>query len=90
VPETVSGDWSPLYEHGLRVPDDVSVVGYDDIPEAEFFTPSLTTVRQPFTDVGERAIAALLTGLAGGGTGPVVSVVDPTLVVRTSTTAYAG
>jgi DNA-binding LacI/PurR family transcriptional regulator len=77
-----------LYEHGLRVPDDVSVVGYDDIPEAEFFTPPLTTVRQPFTDVGERAIAALLAGLAGGGADPAVSVVDPTLVVRASTAAH--
>ena len=77
-----------LDEHGLRVPDDVSVVGYDDIPEAEFFTPPLTTVRQPFTDVGERAIAALLAGLAGGGADPAVSVVDPTLVVRASTTTH--
>ncbi len=79
-----------LDEHGLRVPDDVSVVGYDDIPEAEFFTPPLTTVRQPFTDVGERAIAALLAGLAGDTSEPVVSVVDPTLVVRASAAVYEG
>jgi DNA-binding LacI/PurR family transcriptional regulator len=79
-----------LDEYGLRVPDDVSVVGYDDIPEAEFFTPPLTTVRQPFTDVGKRAIAALLAALGGRATEPVVSVVDPTLVVRASTAPYGG
>ena len=42
------------------MPGDVSVVGFDDIPEAEFFTPPLTTVRQDFTEMGRRSLHLLL------------------------------
>jgi DNA-binding LacI/PurR family transcriptional regulator len=49
-----------FHEHDLRIPDDVSIVGFDDIPEAEFMSPPLTTVRQDFDEVGRRCIAALL------------------------------
>ncbi|GAA2644897.1 LacI family DNA-binding transcriptional regulator [Dactylosporangium fulvum] len=49
-----------FHEHGIRVPDDVSIVGFDDIPEAEFLSPPLTTIRQDFDEVGRRCIAALL------------------------------
>ncbi|WP_219420087.1 LacI family DNA-binding transcriptional regulator [Pseudonocardia nigra] len=49
-----------LDEAGLRVPDDVSVVGFDDVPEAEFFRPPLTTVRQRFGEAGRRAVHLLL------------------------------
>ena len=45
-----------LHELGLRIPDDLSVVGFDDIPEAAYFTPPLTTVRQDFNEVGRRAL----------------------------------
>ncbi len=60
-----------LGDSGVRVPRDVSVVGFDDIPEAEFFTPPLTTVSQDFGEVGQRSIR-LLVGLidAPGGAGP--------------------
>ena len=44
-----------LQEQGLRVPQDVSVLGFDDIPGAAFHTPSLTTVRQPLNRMGEVA-----------------------------------
>ncbi len=74
-----------LHERGLSVPDDVSVVGFDDIPEAEFFTPPLTTVRQHFTEVGRQALAALLAAVDEPADQPVVSVIEPTLVVRAST-----
>jgi DNA-binding LacI/PurR family transcriptional regulator len=47
-------------ELGVRVPDDVSVVGFDDIPESEFFSPPLTTLRQDFGEVGRRSIELLL------------------------------
>jgi DNA-binding LacI/PurR family transcriptional regulator len=43
---------SALTERGLRIPEDVSVVGFDDVPEAEFYQPSLTTVRQDFAALG--------------------------------------
>ncbi|MEO1063677.1 MAG: LacI family DNA-binding transcriptional regulator [Actinomycetota bacterium] len=49
-----------LAAHGLRVPDDVSVVGFDDIPEAATARPPLTTVRQPLTAMGRRAVQVLL------------------------------
>ncbi len=45
---------------GRRVPDDVSVAGFDDIPEAPFMIPPLTTVRQDFAEVGRRSIELLV------------------------------
>ena len=41
-----------LHETGLEVPEDVSIVGFDDLPEAAYFTPPLTTVRQDFAELG--------------------------------------
>ncbi len=49
-----------LREAGRRVPEEVSVVGYDDIPVAEFFDPPLTTIRQPMREVGETATRLLI------------------------------
>lgn len=50
---------------GVRVPDDLSVVGFDDIPPASYLAPQLTTVRQPGREIGRAAMAALLTQLEG-------------------------
>ncbi|MFU8871800.1 LacI family DNA-binding transcriptional regulator [Micromonospora sp. SL4-19] len=75
-----------LHQRGVRVPDDISVVGFDDIPEAAYFSPPLTTVRQDFDEVGRRCVAALLESLAAdpslGRANP--PPVEPTLVVRAS------
>ena len=49
-----------LHENGRSVPGDVSLIGFDDIPEAEFFMPPLTTVRQDFSELGRRALQQLL------------------------------
>ncbi|HWG63957.1 MAG TPA: LacI family DNA-binding transcriptional regulator [Streptosporangiaceae bacterium] len=49
-----------LAEGGRRVPEDISVVGFDDIPESAYFLPPLTTVRQDFGELGSRALAALV------------------------------
>jgi DNA-binding LacI/PurR family transcriptional regulator len=54
-----------LHEEGLEVPRDVSVVGFDDLPEAPYLTPPLTTVRQDFAELGHRAVELLLARLAG-------------------------
>jgi DNA-binding LacI/PurR family transcriptional regulator len=54
-----------LHEEGLKVPRDVSVVGFDDLPEAPYLTPPLTTVRQDFAELGHRAVELVLARLAG-------------------------
>ena len=69
---------------GLSVPEDVSVIGFDDIQVASFFNPSLTTVRQPLQEMGRTAGRVLLESLAGGSL-PERVVVEPELVVRAST-----
>jgi LacI family transcriptional regulator len=47
-------------QRGLRVPDDVSVVGFDDLPEARWSSPPLTTVRQPLSEMGTLAARTVL------------------------------
>jgi len=54
-----------LADHGLSVPSDVSIVGFDDIPEAAHFTPPLTTMRQDFTELGHRMMATVSAVLDG-------------------------
>ena len=49
-----------LSEHGRRVPEDVSVIGFDDVPEAAYFPPPLTTMRQDFGELGRRALDTLV------------------------------
>lgn len=71
-------------EAGLKVPGEVSVVGFDDIDNAAFVHPSLTTVRQPLAEMGELAGQTLLRRLSKDGDGPDVVTVRPELVVRES------
>ncbi len=71
-------------DSGLSVPDDISVVGFDDIPEAAHFAPPLTTVRQNFAEIGRRAVALLL-GELRGETELSHDPVQAELVVRQST-----
>ncbi len=73
-----------IRERGLRVPEDISVVGFDDIASAAFQNPSLTTVRQPLRTMGITAARILLERL-NGGEDPGEVVVEPELVVREST-----
>ena len=69
---------------GLDIPADVSVVGFDDIPDAQHLWPPLTTIRQDFDEIGRRAVQVLL-GEVSGGTVPDHVPILPELVVRGST-----
>jgi len=78
--EMAIGAMRAAHEHGMAVPGDLSVAGFDDIPEAALSTPKLTTVRQPHHRKGAEAVRLLLAG------GPAQSVLLPTeLVIRAST-----
>ena len=68
---------------GIRVPEDVSLVGFDDIPESAYFTPPLTTIRQDFNQLGEVAVAMLLSDLAGTKRAR-TETLKPQLVLRNS------
>lgn len=72
-------------EEGIRVPHDVSVVGFDDIQGAAYNTPSLTTVRQPLTRMGSIAAQTLLDRIEGSEEYPSEIAIEPELVVREST-----
>jgi LacI family transcriptional regulator len=73
-----------LHESGLRVPDDISILGFDDIQSAAYQVPSLTTIRQPLQKIGSTAAQLLLKKLAGEVIPETVQVA-PELIVREST-----
>lgn len=76
-----------LQEAGLRVPDDVSVLGFDDIYAAAYHNPALTTVKQPLFEMGRLAAKTLLERLTSGSDteAPRELTVEPQLIVRSST-----
>lgn len=84
------GSIRALQEQGLRVPQDVSVMGFDDIPGAAFYTPSLTTVQQPLNRMGEVAAQVLLERIEGNKEYPSEIAIEPELVVRESTAKAPG
>jgi DNA-binding LacI/PurR family transcriptional regulator len=73
-----------IHDGGLDVPGDISIVGFDDIPEAAHFWPPLTTVRQDFKELGRRCIALLLGDISGDVVG-YHGTLEPELIVRRST-----
>jgi DNA-binding LacI/PurR family transcriptional regulator len=76
-----------LHARGRTVPDDVSVVGFDDMEEAAQFWPPLTTIRQTFADLGRRSVDTLLAEIHGTGLPHTPYAVPTTLVIRNSTAA---
>jgi DNA-binding LacI/PurR family transcriptional regulator len=70
-------------EAGLSVPRDISVVGFDDIPEAAYLNPALTTIRQDFQAIGQRAIDLVAATLDGATAN--TPLLTPELIIRDST-----
>ena len=82
-----------MHEAGRDIPRDISVVGFDDVPEAPYFTPPLTTVRQDFGELGSRGLRLLLAIIearaSGRASSPLGSRITPELIVRASAAAPA-
>jgi len=84
--QTLWGARQVLYERGLRVPEDVSLVGFDDLPPSAYMTPALTTIHQPIYEMGRAAAHALLAALgAAPADAAPVPVPAVSLVVRGTT-----
>ncbi|MFP8960850.1 LacI family DNA-binding transcriptional regulator [Streptomyces nanhaiensis] len=82
------GVYDALEARGLRIPGDISVIGFDDLPEAQYITPGLTTVRQPSTELGAAAVKLLLElsrSEDGAARSPARMELATELVVRAST-----
>jgi LacI family transcriptional regulator len=78
------GVYQALFQAGMSVPDDMAVIGYDDIELAKYLTPPLTTINQPKDSLGELAIETLIYRLKYPDTKPQVLVLTPELVERAS------
>jgi DNA-binding LacI/PurR family transcriptional regulator len=73
-----------LQTAGRRVPDDVSVVGFDDLPEAAYFTPPLTTIRQDFAELARQGLAYLIRVIDDPAAEQGQRVIVPRLIQRDS------
>jgi LacI family transcriptional regulator len=73
-----------LQHSGIRVPDDIAIVGWDDVMTARYVSPSLTTVRQPLYELGRAAATRLHERIAGAPTAPEPLILPTELVLRTS------
>jgi LacI family transcriptional regulator len=73
----------------LRIPEDVAVTGFDDIEEAAWFAPPLTSVGQPLAEMGRQAVRRLWAEFQGGATAPVAIPLGAALMIRESTIGAA-
>ena len=79
------GAMRALSERGVRVPDDVSVLGMDDLEIAEMVTPPLTTIHYPIKELVERAMELLISQINSGEVGSETIILEPSMTVRRST-----
>jgi LacI family transcriptional regulator, galactose operon repressor len=77
--------WRVVRERGLSLPDDISLVGFDDVPWMEMVSPAITVVAQPTDELGHVAARLLLRRIADPSCEPAVEQLEPTLIVRGST-----
>jgi len=82
------GAMEAIREHGLRVPEDIALVGYDDIFEASYISPALTSVRLPKEQLGKTAAETLINHLRGKPDLPLKKVLQTELIIRQSCGAY--
>jgi LacI family transcriptional regulator len=82
--------WHVIRRRRLRLPDDVSLVGFDDVPWMGMVSPGITVVAQPTEDLGRRAAQLLLRRLADPACEPAVEQLEPKLVIRGSTGPTSG
>ncbi|MDR2786739.1 MAG: LacI family transcriptional regulator [Treponema sp.] len=85
--ELAIGAMRVLKDEGFRIPEDVSVVGFDDIEISNYFMPRLTTIRQPFSEIGERTALALHKCITCGESAEIDMVLPYELIIRESTCA---
>ena len=87
LPNDLSAAWTveELGKHGFRVPEDIAVTGFDDVPEAARIAGGLTTVRQPFRRIGQMAVERLLAKIEGAPTSECRVTLPAELIVRAST-----
>jgi LacI family transcriptional regulator len=78
------GAMQAIYEAKLKVPDDIAIVGFDDLPPAKYASPPLTTIRQPIMRLGCKAVEMLLDIVDNGSYSPQRMVFDTQLVIRES------
>jgi LacI family transcriptional regulator len=83
---TAVGAMSWLIDHGVQIPGDISIVGYNDIPIVKHLVPSLTTVRVPFDQIASSAVELLQTAIIGST--KEVRVATPSLIPRLSTARF--
>jgi LacI family transcriptional regulator len=79
------GAYRALYQAGLSIPDDVSVVGFDDIPEAAYYNPPLTTIRHNYIELGSLGFEYLMQLMDDPDTTIQQKIVAPKLILREST-----
>ncbi|RLC68777.1 MAG: LacI family transcriptional regulator [Chloroflexi bacterium] len=78
------GAMNAIRDRGLAVPDDVAIIGFDDIPLASYVRPTLSTLRQDFYGIGERLVRMLMALLRGEEMTEPQKILEPTLIIRES------
>jgi LacI family transcriptional regulator len=81
--------WNVLRGRGLRLPRDMSLIGFDDVPWASMVEPGISVVSQPTTELGRRAARLLLRRLHDPSSEPATECLQPSLVLRGSTAAHS-
>jgi DNA-binding LacI/PurR family transcriptional regulator len=79
------GALSAFHESGIKVPDEISVIGYDGMPESEFYQPALSTIYQDFAALGKMSVEFLLRMINRPGAPPQRFILRPVLIARRST-----